>query len=71
MSGEIQQKVFSVFDNVFHVYLLEEGIFFLNHNFMHISAVPSSNRNEKCCQMLERLFVAFHHSGQIENIIEE
>ena len=34
-------------------------------NFLHIFAVPSSSRHEKCCQILERLFVVFHHSKNI------
>ena len=31
-------------------------------NFLHIFAIPSSSRHEKRCQMVERLFVVFHHS---------
>ena len=34
-------------------------------NFLHIFAVPLSSRHEKCCQILERLFVAYHHSRNI------
>ena len=34
-------------------------------NFLHIFAVPLSSRHEKCCQILERLFVVFHHSRNI------
>ena len=34
-------------------------------NFSHLSAILSSSRREKCFQMLERLFVASHHSRNI------
>ena len=34
-------------------------------NFFHIFGIPSSSRHEKCCQMMERLFVLFHHSRNI------
>ena len=34
-------------------------------NFLHIFAVPLSSRHEKCCQILERLFVVFHHYRNI------
>ena len=34
-------------------------------NFIHIFGIPSSSRHEKCCQMLERLFVLFHYSRKI------
>ena len=33
--------------------------------FLHIFGIPSSSRHEKCCQMLEILFVLFHHSRNI------
>ena len=32
---------------------------------MHIFAIPLSSRLEKCCRVLERLFVVFHHSRNI------
>ena len=34
-------------------------------NFLHIFANPSSCSHEKRCQMLERVFVVFHHSRNI------
>ena len=34
-------------------------------NFLHIFAAPLSSMHEKCFQILERLFVAFHHSRNI------
>ena len=34
-------------------------------NFFHIFGIPSSSRHEKYCQMLERLFVVFHHPRNI------
>ena len=34
-------------------------------NFLHIFLIPSSSRHEKHCQMVERLFVVFHHSRNI------
>ena len=34
-------------------------------NFLHIFAVPLSSRHQKRCQILERLFVVFHHSRNI------
>ena len=34
-------------------------------NFLHIFAVPLSSRYEKCCQILDRLFVLFHHFRNI------
>ena len=37
----------------------------LEFNFFNIFGIPSSSRHEKCCQMLERLFVLFHHSRNI------
>ena len=34
-------------------------------NFLHIFAVSMSSMHEKCCQILERLYVVFHHSRNI------
>lgn len=34
-------------------------------NFQHIFEILLSSRHEKCCQMLERPFVLFHHSRNI------
>ena len=36
--------------------------------FFHIFGISSSSRHEKCCQMLERLFVLFHHYRNISCI---
>ena len=41
------------------------------HNFLHISEIPSSSRHKICCQILERLFVVFQQSKSIPcNVIK-
>ena len=35
-------------------------------NILHIFAIPSSSRHEKCCRMLERIFCLFQCSRNIE-----